>query len=214
MQYNTLRKKLVIPEYGRHIQRMVDHCKTIEDRDERNDFAQAIISVMGNLNTHLRDISDFHHKLWDQLFIMAEFDLDVDSPFPIPTREQLMSKPNRVNYPSYIPRYRYYGKNIKKMIDVAISWEEGDEKMGLVKSIANQMKKSYLLWNKDTVDDKVIYKDLKDLSNGLLDIEKMESESEHDINLSSGKDLTGGNYQSRTRPTRRKPYKKIYKKKN
>ena len=214
MQYNTLRRKLTIPEYGRHIQRMVDYCKTIEDRNERNDFAQAIISVMGNLNTHLRDVSDFQHKLWDQLFIMADFDLDVDSPFPIPTREELMSKPNRIEYPPHSPRYRYYGRNIKKMIDVATDWEDKDKKMGLVKAIANQMKKSYLLWNKDTVDDKVIYKDLKDLSNGLLDIEKMESESEHDINLSSGKDLTGGNYQARNRPTRRKTYKKNYKKRN
>lgn len=208
MQYNTLREKLIIPEYGRHIQRMINHCKQIEDRDERNDFANAIIEIMGNLSPHLRDVPDFKHKLWDQLFIMAEFDLDVDCPYTTPTAEALYSKPNRIPYPKYMGKFRYYGNNVKKMIDVAVEWEEGDKKLGLVKAIANQMKKSYLLWNKDNVDDEVIYKELKILSGGKLDIKEMESNSEHDINLASRHDLTGNN-----RPrqySKRRNYKKKY----
>lgn len=208
MQYNTLKKDLIIPEYGRHIHRMVGYCKTIEDREERNLFAEAIIEVMGNLNTYLRDVTDFQHKLWDQLFIMAEFDLDVDSPFPIPDKETFQSPPQPLKYPKYSNKYRYYGRNIKKMIDVAIEWEEGDKKLGLVKNIANQMKKSYLLWNKDQVDDQVIYNQLKDLSNGKLDLEKMEKASDYDVNLSSKNDLTNGrskkNYSTFRRPKRGK----------
>ena len=188
MQYNTTREKLIIPEYGRHIQEMVDHCKTIGDKKDRNDFAQAIIEVMGNLNPHLRDVNDFQHKLWDQLFIMAEFDLDVDSPYPIPNEDDFSSPPNRIPYPVYNNKYRYYGKNIQRMIDVALEWEDGEKKDGLIQSIANQMKKSYLLWNKDSVDDKVIFNQLKDMSDGKINIQEMEEE----ISLSSSKDLTNG----------------------
>lgn len=188
MQYNTTKEPLIIPEYGRHVQEMVNHCKTFENKEDRNEFAQAIIEVMGNLNPHLRDVQDFQHKLWDQLFIMAEFNLDVDSPYPIPTEEDLKSNPNKIPYPTNNNKYRYYGKNIRKMIDVALSWDEGEKRDGLIKSIANQMKKSYLLWNKDSVDDIVIFNQLKDMSNGQIDISNMEEE----IILSSSKTLTNG----------------------
>lgn len=175
MEYNTLRKQLIIPEYGRHIQEMVNHCKTITDETERNGFAKIIIEVMGELNPHLRDVPDFQHKLWDQLFIMAEFDLDVKSPYPIPTKKDTVnSKPNKVNYPQSIYKYRYYGNNIRKMIDVAVTWEEGEKSEGLYFAIANHMKKCYLLWNKDTVDDQVIFNHLFELSNGKIDLRKVE----------------------------------------
>ncbi|MCA4809191.1 DUF4290 domain-containing protein [Empedobacter stercoris] len=175
MEYNTLRKQLIIPEYGRHIQEMVNHCKTITDETERNGFAEIIIEVMGELNPHLRDVPDFQHKLWDQLFIMAEFDLDVKSPYPIPTKKDTVnSKPNKVNYPQSIYKYRYYGNNIRKMINVAVTWEEGEKSEGLYFAIANHMKKCYLLWNKDTVDDQVIFNHLFELSNGKIDLRKVE----------------------------------------
>ncbi|MCA4783152.1 DUF4290 domain-containing protein [Empedobacter falsenii] len=175
MEYNTLRTQLIIPEYGRHIQEMVNHCKTITDETERNGFAEIIIEVMGELNPHLRDVPDFQHKLWDQLFIMAEFDLDVKSPYPIPTKKDTVnSKPNKVNYPQSIYKYRYYGNNIRKMIDVAVTWEEGEKSEGLYFAIANHMKKCYLLWNKDTVDDQVIFNHLFELSNGKIDLRKVE----------------------------------------
>ncbi|WP_340074864.1 DUF4290 domain-containing protein [Leptobacterium sp. I13] len=172
IEYNTERSRLIIPEYGRHIQKMIDHATAIEDKEERNKVARAIIAVMGNLNPHLRDVSDFQHKLWDQLFIMSDFRLDVDSPFPKPSKEVLMQRPERLNYPQNHPKYRFYGNNIKRMIDVANSWEESDLKQALKYTIANHMKKSYLNWNKDTVEDEVIFKHLYELSEGKINLSK------------------------------------------
>lgn len=173
MEYNTERKQLIIPEYGRHIQQMVDYCKQIEDKEKRNEFAGIIIEVMGELNPHLRDVEDFQHKLWDQLFIMAEFDLDVDSPYPILTRTEVNSKPDRVAYPQTEYKYKYYGKNIRKMIEVALSWE-GDKREGLIMVIANHMKKCYLIWNKDTVADSTIFDHLYELSDNKIDLRNSE----------------------------------------
>lgn len=169
MDYNTTRTNLIIPEYGRHIQKMVDHCLTLTDEKERNEFAEIIIEVMGELNPHLRDIPDFQHKLWDQLFIMSKFKLDVNSPYPIPTQEEVYSKPNKVAYPKDEYKYKYYGKNIRRMIKVALEWE-GDKQEGLVMVIANHMKKCYLIWNKDTVDDKTIFNHLFELSDSKIDL--------------------------------------------
>ena len=170
IEYNTERDKLIIPEYGRHIQKMVDYATSIEDKEERNKVAKAIIAVMGNLNPHLRDVPDFQHKLWDQLFIMSKFELDVESPFPKPSKEKLEERPERLNYPQNFPKYRFYGNNIKRMIDIAISWEESDLKELLINTIANHMKKCFLNWNKDTVEDDVIFEHLFELSNGVIDL--------------------------------------------
>lgn len=170
LEYNTERPHLHIPEYGRHFQKMVDYAVSIKDRDERNKVAQTIISVMGNLQPHLRDVPDFQHKLWDQLFIMSDFNLDVDSPFPITSKEVLQQRPEPLDYPQNFPKYRFYGNNIKRMIDVAVKWDKGDLRDGLEYSIANHMKKCYLNWNKDTVEDAVIFEHLKELSNGEIDL--------------------------------------------
>ncbi|WP_318344780.1 DUF4290 domain-containing protein [Flagellimonas baculiformis] len=170
LEYNTERPKLFIPEYGRHFQKMVDHAVSIADRDERNKEAKAIISVMGNLQPHLRDVPDFQHKLWDQLFIMSDFKLDVDSPFPITSKEVLQQRPEPLEYPQNHPKYRFYGNNIKRMIDVAVKWEKGDMRSGLEYAIANHMKKCYLNWNKDTVEDSAIFAHLKEMSDGQIDL--------------------------------------------
>ena len=170
LEYNAERPHLIIPEYGRHLQKLIDQATVIEDRVERNKAAKFIIQVMGSLNPHLRDVLDFQHKLWDQIFIMSDFKLDVDSPYPIPTRDVIHLKPERLAYPQKYPKYRYYGNNIKYMIDVANSWEEGEMKSALVKVIANHMKKSYLSWNKDTVTDVVIFEHLYELSDGTLNL--------------------------------------------
>ncbi|MCW1954137.1 MAG: DUF4290 domain-containing protein [Flavobacteriia bacterium] len=171
LEYNTEREKLIIPEYGRHFQKMVDHAVSVEDKDERIKLANAIVSVMGNLQPHLRDVPEFNHKLWDQLFIMSDFKLDVPSPFPITSKELLEQKPDPLNYPQNFPKYRFYGNNIKRMIDVAISWEKGEKRSGLEHTIANHMKKCFLNWNKDTVEDAVIYKHLTELSQGEINLE-------------------------------------------
>ncbi len=170
LEYNTERSHLIIPEYGRHFQKMVDHAVSIEDDEERNRIAQSIVAVMGNLQPHLRDVPDFQHKLWDQLFIMSDFKLDVKSPFPITSKEVLQQRPEALEYPQNHPKYRFYGNNIKRMIDVAVSWEKGDKREGLEYAIANHMKKCYLNWNKDMVDDNAIFKHLYELSDGQIDL--------------------------------------------
>lgn len=144
LQYNTKRKQLIIPEYGRHIHIMIEQAIAETDTEERNKKAKAIIGVMGNLNPHLRDVPDFQHKLWDQFFIMANFDIDVESPFEKPQKELLNMKPEKLPYPQNYPKYRFYGNNIKLMIDSAISWDEGELKDVLVFTIANHMKKKLL----------------------------------------------------------------------
>ena len=170
LEYNTEREHLIIPEYGRHLQKMINHAKSRPNKEERNKVAQAIISVMGNLQPHLRDVPDFKHKLWDQLFIMSDFKLDADSPFDMPSKEVLNARPEPLPYPQNHPKYRFYGNNIKTMIDVANTWETGDMKEALMFTIANHMKKCFLNWNKDTVEDTVIFNHLFELSEGKIDM--------------------------------------------
>ncbi|MDG1378785.1 MAG: DUF4290 domain-containing protein [Flavobacteriaceae bacterium] len=170
LEYNTEREHLIIPEYGRHLQKMINHAKSRPTKEERNKVAQAIISVMGNLQPHLRDVPDFKHKLWDQLFIMSDFKLDADSPFDMPSKEVLNARPEPLPYPQNHPKYRFYGNNIKTMIDVANTWETGDMKEALMFTIANHMKKCFLNWNKDTVEDTVIFNHLFELSEGKIDM--------------------------------------------
>jgi hypothetical protein len=174
LQYNSERTNLIIPEYGRHIQQLVNHCVSLEDLEERNKMSKAIVNVMGNLQPHLRDVPDFKHKLWDQLFIMSDFKLEAESPYPQPSREELAENPDPLPYPKTASKYRFYGNNIQTMIDVANSWEAGDAKEGLTFVIANHMKKCYLNWNKDTVDDSAIFKHLFDLSDGKIDLRNTE----------------------------------------
>src|SRR3989344_2630863 len=141
MDYNTQLPRMIIPEYGRNIQNMINHCVTIEDREERNRCAKAIIQVMGQLNPHLRDIADFTHKLWDHLFIISDFKLDVDSPYPLPSPEKLDTKPELVAYPHGKIKYKHYGKIIEDIIVKAKAYPEGPEKEELKRTIANSMKK-------------------------------------------------------------------------
>jgi hypothetical protein len=176
LEYNAERSHMLIPEYGRHLQKLIDQATIIEDRNERNKAANYIIQVMGNLNPHLRDVPDFQHKLWDQIFIMSDFKLDVDSPYPVPTREVINLKPDRLDYPQKNPKYRFYGNNITNMIDVANSWEDGEMKSALIKVIANHMKKSFLSWNKDTVTDAVIFEHLFELSKGKINLIQSDEE--------------------------------------
>ncbi|MFY8097682.1 MAG: DUF4290 domain-containing protein [Flavobacterium sp.] len=183
LEYNSQREHLIIPEYGRHVQKLIDEVTKIEDRDRRNKGAKYIISVLGTLNPHLRDVPDFQHKLWDQLFIMSDFKIDVDSPYPIPTKEVITLRPDRLPYPQNFPKYRFYGNNIKYMIDVACKWEDSELKNALIIVIANHMKKSYLSWNKETVTDEVIFEHLYELSNGQLNLLKTDEELSTSQNL-------------------------------
>ncbi len=183
LEYNSERELLRIPEYGRHLQKLVNHCSSIEDETERNEMAKAIIDVMGNLQPHLRDVPDFQHKLWDQLFIISDYKLEVNSPYPKPSKEILQAKPERLPYPKTASKYRFYGNNIQIMIDAANTWEEGDMKEALIYTIANHMKKCYLNWNKDTVEDKIIFRHLKELSDGKIDYTEKNEELSESKNL-------------------------------
>lgn len=168
MDYNSTRKKLVLPEYGRHIQKMVDYAMTIEDREERTRCVNAIISVMGNLFPHLRDVSDFKHKLWDHLAIMSDFKLEIDFPYNLPEPENFTSKPDKVPYSDGRMHYRHYGKLVEQMVNQATAMEEGVLKNHLITLIANHMRKSLLSWNKDYATDDRIAQDLRELSKGKL----------------------------------------------
>ncbi len=208
LEYNSDREDLIIPEYGRHIHKMVNQAIECNNRDERNNMAKAIIGVMGNLNPHLRDVPDFQHKLWDQLFIMSQFQLDVDSPYSKPSKEIFEQKPEKLNYPQNHPKYRFYGNNIKKMIDVAVSWEDGEMKSQLVYVIANHMKKCFLNWNKDTVEDSVIYEHLFELSNSKIFLDSSSPA------LSDSKDLISVSHRKNSKSGKKgkKPYRNFKRK--
>ena len=194
LEYNSERPLMIIPEYGRHIQKLVDHCVSLPSKEERNTMALAIVDVMGNLQPHLRDVPDFKHKLWDQLHIMSDFRLDAESPYEKPSREELQEKPERLKYPKSASKYRFYGNNIQTMIDTALTWDEDEMKNALVYTIANHMKKCFLNWNKDTVDDDVIFSHLFELSDGKLDLRNSDEPlSESKDLLRSRKTQQGGN---------------------
>ena len=175
MEYNTNRTKLLMPEYGRNIQQMVEYCKSLPSKEERNEVAKTIVEFMGQRNPHLRDEENYKHKLWDHLYILADYDLDVDAPYPFPTREELDQKPKRMDYPSFDNEYKFYGKSILQLIDRAIELEEGEEKEALIQVIANNMKKSYNVYNKEHVQDEVIFRHLKELSQDKLDLTGIET---------------------------------------
>ena len=205
LEYNTLREDLIIPEYGRHIQKMINHASTRKTKEERNKLANSIISVMGNLQPHLRDVSDFQHKLWDQLFIMSDFKLDVDSPFEKPSKEILNTKPAPLDYPQNFPKYRFYGNNIKIMIDEAVKWDDGEMKDALVYTIANHMKKCFLNWNKDSVKDQVIFDHLYELSDTKIDIRNTKEELlDSSVLLRSKKKYLNKKYQKKNHKSRKR----------
>ncbi len=160
MEYNTQKKKLLLPEYGRNIQKMVDHIMTIEDRAERTRAAKTVIDVMGNLYPHLRDVPDFRHKLWDHLAIMSSFKLDIETPYPLPSIDKINEKPEKIKYSTNHIKYRHYGKSVEKLIDKIKELEDPEQKRALIVLTANHMKKSFLTWNKDSVEDEQIYNDI------------------------------------------------------
>ncbi len=158
MEYNTTRNELILPEYGRHIQKLVQHIKTIEDKEERTKAAHALIPVMAQVNTNLRENGDYKHKLWDHLFIMADFDLDVDAPFEMPIKEVLNRKPDPLPYDQGKFKKKHYGKIIQNMMDKIDDYSPEEQEV-LIELLANQLKKSYVKWNKESVNDDVIIND-------------------------------------------------------
>ncbi len=174
MEYNSQRPPLIISEYGRIVQKMIDHAITIPDREQRNRAARTIVSIMGMLNPQLRDVVDFKHKLWDHLFIMSDFKLDVDSPFPKPSPTIGILKPRPLKYPKQEIKYKFYGKNMERMIEAIASMDEGEERNRLIQTMANFMKIQYLTWNKDSVEDSLIFEHLRELSGGKINVSEQD----------------------------------------
>lgn len=181
MEYYTEKSKLILTEYGRNIQQMVEYAVTIEDRAERQRCVNTIINVMGNLFPHLRDVNDFKHKLWDHLAMMSNYQLDIDYPYDVPkAREHTV--PDKLPYPSPTLRNRHYGRFLQQFINVASAYD-GPDKIRFITIIANQAKKSYLLWNGESVSDKKILDDLRELSGGKLQF------SDDEIKLRDSREL-------------------------
>ena len=171
MEYNTQRKKMELPEYGRSVQNMVDHALTIEDREERQRCANTIINIMGSMFPHLRDVPDFKHKLWDHLAIMSDFKLDIDYPFEIVKKEDLVMRPERLPYSTGDIRYRHYGRFLGELVKKAVEIEDESERKALIRLLAIQMKKSLSNWNKDGMEDQKIVDDLREYSQGAIDLQ-------------------------------------------
>lgn len=170
--YNTTRNELILAEYGRNVQNMVKYICALPDLEERNRYAQAVIDLMGFLNPHLRDVADFKHKLWDHLHIISGYQIEVDSPYPKPTPEAALVKPAHIGYPQQRIKYKHYGKTVEVLIDRALAVEEPERRAAMVQGIANFMKMAYVTWNKDTVADETILKNLYELSGGKLQLEE------------------------------------------
>jgi hypothetical protein len=170
MEYNSQREKLPFPEYGRNLQKMVDKVVKVDDRDKRTRYAHQVVEIMVQLHSTAKDSPELRHKLWDHLHFMSDFKLDIESPFPVPDREVLTKPPRNLSYPKSNMKYNYYGRNIQMIIDKACEMEDGPDKEALTKSIANQLKKSYLIWNRDSVDDSLIAQHLSELSKNRLRI--------------------------------------------
>ena len=186
MEYNTEREDLKIPEYGRNVQKMVDYAMTIEDREKRNSYVKLIITAMHNVNPDAKNIVDYKHKLWDHLFMISDFKLDVDSPYPKPTKQESTAPPKSLTYKNSDIKFGPYGKVLETMIEKVIEMEEGQEKKVLIALIAQQLKKSYLQWNRDSVEDELILKHFEELSKGQLKLHD-------DFKLNTTKNILSGN---------------------
>lgn len=200
MEYNTKREHLIIPEYGRHVQTMITHATTLTDKKEQQECVDAIIAFMGQMNPHLRDVKEFTHKLWDHLHIMSDYKLDVESPYPKPKIQSLEERPEKMDYPKNKIRFSYYGNTIQSMIETAIKMEN-EQKEIMTGMIANQMKKSYILFNESSVDNNMIRLHLKQMSNNQLTLAE-------DFEFIRSATVRKGGGNSNKKSQKRKNYKK------
>jgi hypothetical protein len=192
MEYNSQRDQIILKEYGRHVKKIVDQCIQIKDRDKRNIMAKEIIELMGQLNPHLRNVEDFRHKLWDHLFLISDFSLDVDSPYPIPTKETLKAKPEVLAYPKRYPKFNHLGKNIEVVIDKALKEENPEKKQGFANAIAYYMKLTYSNWHKELVHDDNIQTELSAITQGELEFNNRPFVKHRTDNRSEDDYGTGG----------------------
>jgi len=196
MEYNSSRNHLTMKEYGRHIQKMVEYLVTIKDKEQRQQNAYAMIELMGFLNPHLKNVEDFRHKLWDHLFLISNFELDVESPYPIPTRETLKVRPERLKYPKKYPKFNHLGKNIENIIDKALKEENQEKRQGFANSIAYYMKLTYSNWHKELMHDDAIQSELNNITEGQLEFTNRPF-VKHRTDNRSDQEYSGGRQQFR-----------------
>ncbi len=170
LDYNTQREKLHMPEYGRHVQKMIEYVASLPDKEKRNEQIQSVVQVMGTLNPQLRDINDFKHKLWDHVHIISDFNIDIDSPYVTPTRESLATAPNPIPLQKSPVKAAHYGRNIQNMLEVIAQREDDEVKTHMIKTLASYMKQQYLIWNKDSVSEETIFNDIHKLSDGRITV--------------------------------------------
>lgn len=200
MEYNTARTELKIQEYGRNVQKMIEYIKTLPDIEDRTKAAQSVISIMVALNPQLKEQTEYKQKLWDHLFLISGYDLDVNAPYPMPSPAERYKQPKKPSYSSNHIKYRYYGKNVEIMIKAAIEMEESEEKKAFVNALASYMKMAYRLWNEEKVPDEVILKHLSELSKGKLHLDEI-----NDLNTTLGGGDHGQSIQKKRRPLQNKP---------
>ncbi len=211
MEYNTNRGKLIIGEYGRNVQKMTQHIIDEPDRVKRTKMAEVLIRIMGQMNPTVRESGDYKHALWDHLHIIADFQLDVDAPYAPPSKEVLEAKPERIEYSENNIRYKVYGSNIARVIEEAIKFEDGPEKDALVHAIANHLKKQYLAWNRESVDDTQIFEHLKVLSKGKLELKaELQLNTTNEILARNRKKKPPTKQQSKYAPKKKWTGKKRY----
>lgn len=184
MEYYTTKNKLILTEYGRNIQQMVEYAMTIEDRDERTRCVKTIINIMGNLFPHLRDVNDFKHKLWDHLAMMSNYQLDIDYPYEVVKPADLQTKPDKIPYPNRNIKDRHYGNNLPRFVKAATELENPELADKLIGILANQMKKYMVTWNKDNVEDQKIFDDIAGMTEGKIQL------NENSFKLKESKDFT------------------------
>jgi hypothetical protein len=194
MEYNTTRNHLIMREYGRHIQKMIEYVLTIEDDERRQRNAQVLIELMGFLNPHLKNVEDFRHKLWDHLFLISDFKLNVKSPYPIPTRETLKARPEPLPYPKRYPKFSHLGKNLELVINKALDEENPEKRQGFANSIAYYMKLAYSNWHKETVHDDAIQSELTNLTKGQLEFTNTPYVRAVNHRMTEGRDRDRGGY--------------------
>lgn len=205
MKYNTGRDRLKIPEYGRHVQQMARHLLTIKDRKERSRAAQVVIQTMTQVHPYAKDSEELRRKLWDHLYIITSYELDVDGPYPKPSSESLESKPQRLKYPSTRIKYRHYGKITQNLIKKAQEYKESEEKDTLVEYIAMLMKRSYMTWNKNSVNDTTILTDLGELSGGKLNLKDVTKLNNIQVSLPPKQNNSSNN--KKKKKNKKKKYK-------
>lgn len=192
MEYNTTRNHLVMREYGRHIQKMIEYLLTLEDKEVRQRNAYAVIELMGFLNPHLKNVEDFRHKLWDHLFLISDFRLDVESPYPIPTRETLKARPDPLPYPKRYPKFSHLGKNLELVINKALKEDNPEKRQGFANAVAYYMKLAYNNWHKETVHDDAIQSELTNITSGQLTFTNTPYVRQHRPNEGRDREGRGG----------------------